>query len=206
MPVGRKTRVMAAHNHRLVLASASPRRKDLLAQAGYKFEVCASDADEQAGTDVSPDALATLNASRKAHAVQDTLADTHAVVIGADTIVVLNGTVFGKPAYESEAKRMLEALSGHTHEVITGVCILSATREDAFAETTRVSFRELSNCEIDAYVKTGEPLDKAGAYGIQGFGGKLVSQVQGDYNNVVGLPVARLSQHLAQLGIEGSAG
>ena len=135
------------------------------------------------------------NARAKALAIAAT-APANATVIGADTIVVLDGRIFGKPADEADARRMLAELSGRTHQVITGVCLVRNGQTEAFAETTDVRFKEISAEDIAAYVATGEPLDKAGAYGIQGRGGAFVDSVDGDYDNVVGLPVARLERAL----------
>lgn len=158
----------------LILASGSPRRKELLARTGRPFRIIVSDADE----------IETANSTRAQAA--------H----GADTIVVLDGRIFGKPADEADAHRMLAELSGRTHQVITGVCLVRNGQTEAFAETTDVRFKEISAEDIAAYVATGEPLDKAGAYGIQGRGGAFVDSVDGDYDNVVGLPVARLERAL----------
>lgn len=154
-----------------------------------------SDADEISDADGSPEEIARLNARSKAEAVARSL-DEEACVIGADTIVVLDGKVYGKPADALDAKRMLGELSSRTHQVITGVCIVNGNLSETFAETTNVMFKQLSGEMIDAYVATGEPLDKAGAYGIQGLGGELVEHVDGDYDNVVGLPVERLQRAL----------
>lgn len=175
----------------IVLASGSPRRRELLEAAGIPFRVIVSDADESNDDVNAPADLAMANARQKAQAVAATLSSS-SVVIGADTIVVLDGRVFGKPKGEEDAKGMLRELSDRTHEVITGVCIVRDGEAETFAETTRITFKHLSDEEIDAYVATGEPLDKAGAYGIQGGAGTFASSIDGDYDNVVGLPVARL--------------
>lgn len=190
----------------LILASGSPRRAELLTQAGIAFRVIVSDADEIAVSDMPPAEVAMHNARAKACAVAGTL-DYEATIIGADTIVVLDGHIFGKPTDAEDAARMLHELSGRTHQVITGVCIAKACADrhgspaqrcssQTFAEVTDVTFRNLATEEIVAYVATGEPLDKAGAYGIQGKGGQLVDHIDGDYDNVVGLPVARLQRAL----------
>lgn len=232
----------------IVLASGSPRRKELLAKTGLSFRVIVSDADELSGSALPPADVAMQNAKLKALAVARDLPNS-AIVIGADTIVVLDGRIFGKPVDEDDAYRMLRELSGRTHQVITGVCIargktsvilseqresknpatgcesmrdpstsalrafaqddvdkLAASAQDderagaqsvtCFAETTDVTFRELSDDDIVAYVSTGEPLDKAGAYGIQGGAGRFVDHIAGDYDNVVGLPVERLKRAL----------
>ena len=144
---------------------------------------------------MSPTEVAMHNARVKALAVAANVPDS-ATIIGADTIVVLDGCVFGKPADEEDARRMLSDLSGKTHQVITGVCLVRGEQCTTFAETTNVYFRELTAGEIDAYIATGEPLDKAGAYGIQGAASAFVDHIEGDYDNVVGLPVTRLERAL----------
>lgn len=179
----------------LILASGSPRRKELLARTGRAFRVIVSDADEIAPKDMAPTDVAMHNARAKALAVASGQSGCE-TVIGADTIVVLNGRIFGKPVDERDARRMLRELSGKTHQVITGVALARAGQCETFAEITDVCFRELSDEEIAAYVASGEPLDKAGAYGIQGAAGAFVDHIEGDYDNVVGLPVARLERTL----------
>lgn len=179
----------------LILASGSPRRKELLARTGRTFRVVVSDADEIAPKDMAPIDVALHNARAKALAVASGQ-PACAIVIGADTIVVLNERIFGKPVDEHDAHRMLRELSGKTHQVITGVALVREDYCEALAEVTNVCFRDLSDEEITAYVATGEPLDKAGAYGIQGAAGAFVDHIEGDYDNVVGLPVARLERAL----------
>lgn len=179
----------------LILASGSPRRKELLARTGRSFRVIVSAADEIAAADMEPASVAMQNARVKALAVAANVPDS-ATVIGADTIVVLDGRIFGKPGDEEDARRMLRELAGRTHQVITGVCLVHGGQCETFAETTNVCFRDLSASEIDVYIATGEPLDKAGAYGIQGAAGAFVDHIEGDYDNVVGLPVARLERAL----------
>lgn len=179
----------------LILASGSPRRKELLARTGRTFRVVVSNADEIAPKDMAPIDVAMHNARAKALAVASGQ-PACATVIGADTIVVLDGRIFGKPVDERDARRMLRELSGKTHQVITGVALARAGQCETFAEITDVCFRELSDEEIAAYVASGEPLDKAGAYGIQGAAGAFVDHIEGDYDNVVGLPVARLERAL----------
>ena len=179
----------------IILASGSPRRKDLLEQAGYTFRVTVSDVEETDTGNDDPAQTARRNAAMKAWAVAKSSPHS-AIVIGADTIVVLDGRIFGKPANAIEAKGTLQTLSGRTHQVITGVCVITEGQEHTFAETTNVRFRSLTPEEIDAYVATGEPLDKAGAYGIQGAGRALVDRIEGDYDNVVGLPITRLKRAL----------
>ena len=182
----------------LILASGSPRRMELLASAGFVFDVLISDAEETAPEGVEPAEVAKRNALAKAMALPE---DKESLIIGADTIVVLDGHIFGKPASEEEAAETLRQLSGRTHQVITGVALVNDNAFYSFAETTHVTFKQLSAQTIATYVATGDCMDKAGAYGIQSGGGVLVERIQGDYDNVVGLPVGRLSRMLAKLGV-----
>lgn len=217
---------------RLVLASASPRRRELLAQAGFSFEVRPAYVDEDVRGGEDPVAYVTRLAREKAEAVfRELTAESHpsgknkdtarvghpvdsaagipptsentdpghpadTLVLGADTTVTLDGEILGKPADAEDAKRMLAALSGRTHRVITGVAVVSAQRTEVAAEITAVRFRALSAEEIAAYVATGEPMDKAGAYGIQGLAAKWVPRIEGCYFNVVGLPLALVATML----------
>lgn len=180
----------------VILASASPRRRDLLRQVGLSFDIQpAGEAETEAPHGTSPPEYARQSAEAKATAVSRRRSE--ALVIGADTVVALDGRVLGKPESAAEARSMLEALSGRTHEVHTGVSLAYAGRPIVTAvETTRVTFRQLSDEQIDCYVATGEPMDKAGAYGIQGRGALLVEKVDGCYFNVVGLPLSRTSKML----------
>jgi septum formation protein len=173
-------------DRRLILASASPRRRQLLAQIGVAFEVDVADVDE--GDDPRANALAKARAVAARHRGED------AVVLGADTEVVLDGDVLGKPADDADAREMLRRLSGRTHAVVTAYALVDCTTDDELVRSveTGVTFRPLTGDEIDAYVATGEPLDKAGAYGIQGRGAVLVDRIDGDYFTVVGLPLADL--------------
>ena len=180
----------------IILASASPRRKELLKFITEDFTVRVSDAEEVIDPDLTAEETVKSLAVIKGEAVaKDFPEDT---VISADTIVVLDGKILGKPADEEDAFRMLKSLSGRTHEVFTGVCVIYDDKKLVFAERTEVSFYELSEEEIRAYIATSEPADKAGAYGIQGKGCTLVKCISGDYNNVVGLPVARLNRLLKE--------
>lgn len=188
--------------YRIVLASGSPRRRELMTREGIDFEVISSNADESYNEGLYPAQVARHLAHLKAKAVFGELASDErprTVVIGADTIVVHNGEIFGKPKDADDAKAMLAALSGKKHEVITGVCLIAPGKTETFADETAVYFKRLSDEEIAAYVATGEPLDKAGAYGIQGLGSKLVDHIEGDFDNVVGLPVKRLKARLESL-------
>jgi len=180
----------------LVLASASPRREELLRSVGLAFEVVPSGVEETSGVEESPEELAKRWATQKTLAVSKLRADKW--VLGADTIVVLEGTVFGKPDGPEEAASMLRRLSGRPHDVITGMCLVHYASRFTRADyvRTEVRFRALSDAEIRAYVATGEVLDKAGAYGIQGMGAALVRSVHGSYTNVVGLPLCETLEWL----------
>lgn len=183
----------------VILASASPRRRELLEQIGIDFEVKVSEADETIAPGTKPHEAVEELSYRKAKAVWDILEEKE-IVIGSDTVVVFQEKILGKPRDEKEAKEMLRSLQGREHSVYTGVTIL--TREGlrkTFHEETKVFFTPMSEKEIDAYVATKDPLDKAGAYGIQGECAKYVRCIAGDYNTVVGLPVGRLYQELARI-------
>jgi septum formation protein len=217
----------------LILASASPRRRELLAQAGFAFEVRAADIPEEPKSGEDPIAYVVRLAREKAQAVFLHLTQAPAqpadgsalcqgttsvvpqtgqiegralapegvppgafIVLGADTTVVLDGQILGKPEDAADAARMLRMLSGRTHRVITGVAVVSASRTEVAAEVTAVKFLTLSEEEIAAYIATGEPMDKAGAYAIQGRAAKWIPRVEGDYFNVVGLPLALVSSLL----------
>ena len=186
---------------KLILASGSPRRRALLSAAGFAFEVIVSDAEESMPDSDEPADVAKHNALVKAIAVAESQPQD-ALVIGADTIVTLDGHLYGKPIDDAQAAQTLAELSGKTHQVITGVALVMGDAFFSFHETTDVVLKELSEETIAAYVATGDPLDKAGAYGIQSSGGHIVDHIDGDYDNVVGLPVTRLSRMLAKLGIE----
>lgn len=183
---------------RLILASSSPRRKELLENLRLKFEISSSDADESFSENLSQSEAVMELASRKAKIVAQQFPDCF--VIGADTVVVHDGMILGKPVSGQEASKMLKKLSGDTHSVFTGVSIISPEKETRFYEKTDVTFWELSDEEIDTYIKSGEPFDKAGGYGIQGFGSMLVQAIDGDYYTVVGLPVSRLIRELRKIG------
>lgn len=186
---------------KIILASQSPRRQALLAGLGLDFEILPApeEIEPQVGDD--PVRHAVQSASSKARSVAETI--DNGLVIGADTIVVKGGMILGKPANQEKAAEMLGMLSGCTHTVITGLCVLDAQsgRSLTAAECTEVRFLELSSETIQRYVATGEPMDKAGAYGIQGMGALLVEGIQGCYYNVVGLPLVRLSLLLKDFGI-----
>jgi len=193
-------------NRRIILASASPRRRQLLTQVGLDFEVVVSNADETvSGT---PAEQVVEVAKRKADAVAQSLANSDGVVIiAADTLVYANGTVLGKPESPEQAYDMLCTLQGSTHEVYTGVVMrchshANETREQIFFDRAQVTFRLLSHTEILAYIATGEPFDKAGAYGIQEKGAALVDSINGDFYTVMGLPIAKVCKVLLDFGVE----
>jgi septum formation protein len=182
----------------LILASSSPRRKALLQNLNLSFEVLSKNVDECFSPDLQPSDIVMELAQRKAQAVFKERPE--AFVIGSDTIVVFQGQILHKPADEADAVRKLRMLSGNRHEVYTGVSILSPHGNACFFEKTEVLFWELTDDEILSYVQSGEPLDKAGAYGIQGYGSMLVKKIDGDYYAVVGLPVSRTIRELKKLG------
>jgi septum formation protein len=182
----------------LVLASASPRRAELLRAAGIRFEVVAADVDERQHDGEDAEAYVQRLATAKATHVAG--AHRGRPVLGADTTVVVDGEVLGKPRDAAEAAWMLRRLSGRSHKVLTGVCLIGLDgRADTAVASTTVEFRPLSATEIEAYVASGEPMDKAGAYAIQGGAGRFVTRIDGDYDNVVGLPVA-LIQAMCRAG------
>lgn len=186
---------------KIVLASQSPRRRQLLGQMGLEFTTQSPEIDESAfhGRDAR-DLVETLSREKARWVARQQTPDT--LVIGADTVVVLDGAILGKPRDGAEAQAMLAALSGRDHQVFTGVTLCQGDRILTQAEETQVTFRPLTSQEIRQYVSTGEPMDKAGSYGIQGYGCLLVEGIRGDYFNVVGLPVCRLGRMLARFGIE----
>ena len=184
----------------VILASASPRRLALLQQIGISAEVCPADFDEVSGAAVQAEDVVLANALGKCKAVVKIKGDD-LPVIAADTVVVAEGVILGKPQNEEDAVEMLKQLSGKTHKVMTGIAVSYAGEMLAEVCETEVVFRKLTDEEIKKYVATGEPLDKAGAYGIQGMGAVLVEKINGCYNNVVGLPLTRLQLILAKLGV-----
>jgi septum formation protein len=188
----------------LILASASPRRRDLLALLGIPFRVQPADIDEVPPDGHSPEEIARTLAREKALAVARR--QRSGIVIGADTIVVLAGEILGKPQDTQDALAMLRRLNGHEHQVVTGIAVLDVVdgrvvQEQCDAVRTRVWFRQVSEEHLRRYVGTGEPMDKAGAYGAQGYGSTLIERIEGCYFNVVGLPVSRLCAMLEEWGI-----
>lgn len=178
---------------KLILASTSPRRTELLKSAGIAFSAVSPDADEKLCAGETPVAYAVRTARAKAESIP---AVSGTIVLGADTVVAAEGRILGKPADEAEAKAMLRLLSGKLHEVITGVCLHSAEKTVCFHVATAVLFRDLSEEEIAAYVATGDPLDKAGAYAIQNGAAGMVRRIDGSYSNVVGLPLCEVIEAL----------
>lgn len=185
--------------YEIVLASASPRRREILQGLGIEFRVAVSGADEDIPEGTPPYlAVERLSLLKAADVAKNE--KKNALVLGADTVVVLDGEILGKPKDEEDAVRMLTALSGREHSVLTGISVIrrSDAKGVSVYEETKVKFLELSDEQIRAYVKSGEPMDKAGAYGIQGKGSLLIEKIDGDYFNVVGLPVCRLARLLAE--------
>jgi septum formation protein len=189
---------------KLILASKSPRRAEILRNAGISFEVQAAHVNEARRPRESAHSYVRRLATAKSRAVAEPLKrrKQHAIVIGADTVVLAQGKILGKPADVKEARRMLRLLSGKSHQVLTGVSIVSlpSGAEVHHVETTRVKFLKISNADIDDYISTGEPFDKAGAYGIQGIGGRFVASIDGCCFNVMGLPLARVWSMLRDAG------
>ena len=200
----------------MILASQSPRRIELMREAGYDIRVIPADIDETAHPGETPFELVERLACAKAASVARSHAHPGEIVVAADTIVAIDGALLGKPHTADEARAMLRELSGRTHQVATGVCLMraggansqagasagdgTAAALDSFMSVTDVTFYELTDVQIEAYAASGEPMDKAGAYGIQGIGGRmLVRGIDGDFYNVVGLPIARVARHLAAL-------
>jgi len=184
----------------LLLASASPRRRELLVQAGYDFKVVPADISEERLPNEEPTAFVTRLAQEKAQAIFDLQAQGSIrgplLVLGADTIVVIAGEILGKPQNLEDAARMLRLLSGRTHQVMTGVCVISKQHMEVGVETTLVTMQEIPETEIAAYIATGEPKDKAGSYAIQGQAARWIPRIEGCYFNVVGLPIARVASML----------
>lgn len=183
---------------RLILASASPRRADLLRAAGFSFDVRPAHVDESVLQGEDPLTHVSRLAATKAAAAATAAADE--VVLGADTVVVVDGDILGKPQHDEDARRMLRRISGRAHEVITGVCLQQAGRRATGTASTVVHFSPLTEEDLAWYVASGEPHDKAGAYGIQGLASRFVERIDGSYANVVGLPVALVARLLRDLG------
>lgn len=184
-------------NIKFVLASQSPRRAELLKYITPEFEILPSDCDETVPDGVPADEVPQILAVRKALHVRELRPD--ALVIGCDTVVIIDGVILGKPHDAQDAKRMLRLLSGRTHTVVSGVCICLGSKTLSFTQNTLVSFYDMSDEEIDSYVQECSPPDKAGAYGIQDRGGLFVKHIDGDFYNIVGLPIARLNREIKKL-------
>jgi septum formation protein len=186
---------------KIILASASPRRKEILKAAGLKFSIDAGDYEEDMNMKLKPHQLAKFLSSKKAGAIA--VKYTNALVIAADTFIVFKDSLLGKPHTKEEALRMLTLLNGKSHSVITGFTIIDTDTKKKLSRSveTRVYFRKMTAQEIEAYVKTGEPLDKAGAYAIQGIGAVIVKKIEGDYFNVMGLPLSSLTEALKKFGV-----
>lgn len=182
----------------LILASQSPRRRELLSRLGLSFSVLAADIDETMDSSLPPESEVARLSREKALAIHAAPQD---IVIAADTIVVCDGVRLGKPHSKEEAAKMLRLLSGRDHQVVTGYTVLTGGQPITKTETSHVFFRPLSEIEIAAYIESGEPMDKAGAYGIQGLGAIFVRRLEGDYYNVMGLPLCALYETLKSLGV-----
>ncbi len=185
---------MVNMSNKIILASQSPRRRELLSLITDDFEVITADVDETVDENETAENTVMMLSKKKADAVSSLYPGR--VVIGADTIVVCDGRILGKPQNRTHAKEMLKSLSGRTHQVLTGVTITDSCKTETFFVSSDVTFFELSDEEISAYAESGEPDDKAGAYGIQGKGSLLVEKISGDYFNIVGLPVSALNKKL----------
>lgn len=182
---------------RIILASMSPRRRELMRLLPIEFEVCAVDIDESIDKNKSPSENAMEIAKRKAQTAGKLYDD--AIIIGCDTIVAIGDKILGKPQNEIDAKRILLELSGAEHRVYTGVCILNGGKTMQFFGSADVKMKQLTSSEISWYIGTGEPMDKAGAYGIQGYGSLFIERINGDYYSVVGLPVCKLNSELKNI-------
>ena len=185
----------------IILASASPRRKELLKKIGLRFKVEPSNYEEDIPSGLEPHELAQKISLEKAKVVA--VKHQNVIVIAADTFIVFGGRILGKPRTEKEAREMLEAISGESHSVITGFSIIDTGKNKTLSKSveTKIYIRKLTSAEIDAYVKSKEPLDKAGAYAIQGLGAVFVEKIEGDYFNVIGLPLSALTEALKEFGI-----
>ncbi len=186
---------------KIILASSSPRRKELLEMTGLKFSVDGVDYEERMDSGLQPHPLARFLSREKAKAAAKKY--SNAIIIAADTFIVLKGRLLGKPKTKKEAVKMLGSLNGKVHSVITGFTVIDASKRRTLSRSveTKVWFKKLTGDEIDSYVRTGEPMDKAGAYGIQGLGAVIVKKIEGDYFNVIGLPLSALMDSLKRFGI-----
>lgn len=181
---------------KIILASKSPRRREILEKAGYDIEIRVQDADETLPAGITPEKAVRMLAEIKASAVNRNAGEA---VIGADTVVAVDGEILGKPKNENDAFLMLRRLSGREHEVFTGVCVVTDNGKTVFSDCSTVKFRNLTDEEIRAYIKSGEPMDKAGAYGIQGLGGKFASVISGSFYNVMGFPIELFNKKFLEI-------
>lgn len=182
------------NNYEIILASKSPRRKELLSLIFDEFKIIPSETEEIIPQGLDAFSVAEHLATIKAQDIANK--NPNSLIIGADTCVIIDGEILGKPKDKADAKRMITSLSGKTHYVVTGCCVIKDNKQESFSEVTEVEFFKLSDAETEEYINSNEPYDKAGAYGIQGKGSLLVKKINGDYFNVVGLPVAKLNQYL----------
>lgn len=187
-------------NMKIILASGSPRRKEILSQAGVNFEICASDKEEII-TSKNPSEVVCELSEQKAEDVASRYSNSETIVIGADTVVSVDDEILGKPKNREDAFRMIKLLSGRKHQVYTGVTLTYGGKSHTFFAITDVCVRELSDEEINAYVDTNEPYDKAGSYAIQGIFAKYVSGIEGEYHNVMGFPIAKIYDECKKEGI-----
>lgn len=191
--------------YRFILASASPRRRELLKQIGVTFEVMPAKGEEVITKEQPEQAVMELS-RQKAEEIAAGIQDEQVLVLGADTVVVYDGKILGKPKDETDARAMLSMLNGRTHSVFTGVTVIvirnGKSEIHSFYEETKVTMYPMTDAQILYYIQTGEPMDKAGAYGIQGKGAVFIEKINGDYNNVVGLPVAKIFYKMLESGIE----
>ncbi len=191
--------------YRFILASASPRRRELLKQIGVTFEVMPAKGEEVITKEQPEQAVMELS-RQKAEEIAAGIQDEQVLVLGADTVVAYDGKILGKPKDETDARAMLSMLNGRTHSVFTGVTVIvirnSKSEIHSFYEETKVTMYPMTDAQISYYIQTEEPMDKAGAYGIQGKGAVFIEKINGDYNNVVGLPVAKIFYKMLESGIE----
>lgn len=188
------------HNYEIILASKSPRRSQLLSQAGIPFRVEALNVEENYPADMPAEEVPVFLAKKKAHAAKPLLKADHELILAADSVVILDNKIYEKPVDEGDARRILSELSGREHRVITGVCLVSKDQEIAFGDTTKVKFANLSSEEIDYYIKNYQPFDKAGSYAIQEWIGLCkIEKIEGTYANVMGLPVERVWKALEEM-------
>lgn len=188
--------------YRFILASASPRRRELLKQIGVTFEVMPAKGEEVI-TERQPEQVVKELSRQKAEEIAAGIQGEHVIILGADTVVVYDGKILGKPKDEMDARRMLSMLSGNTHSVYTGVTVIvirdGESQSHSFYEETKVTMYPMTDAQISAYIQTKEPMDKAGAYGIQGKGAVFIEKIDGDYNNVVGLPLAKIFHKIEEV-------